>query len=69
MPVQDQVTAANRDALTPVVDTGLANTPYEQQALDLSKSLIDKIFGLRPSAEVETEGLDIAEHGERAYHY
>jgi Amt family ammonium transporter len=30
---------------------------------------IDKIFGLRPSAEVETEGLDIAEHGERAYHY
>ena len=23
--------------------------------------------GLRPSAEVETEGLDINEHGERAY--
>ena len=31
--------------------------------------VIDKIFGLRPSADVETEGLDIAEHGERAYHY
>ena len=25
--------------------------------------------GLRPSAEVEAEGLDIAEHGERAYNY
>ncbi len=26
-------------------------------------------IGLRPSAEVESEGLDIAEHGERAYNY
>jgi len=25
--------------------------------------------GLRPSKEVETEGLDINEHGERAYNY
>ena len=31
--------------------------------------VIDKIWGLRVSADVETEGLDIAEHGERAYHY
>jgi Amt family ammonium transporter len=31
--------------------------------------VIDKVFGLRVSAEVEHEGLDIAEHGERAYHY
>jgi Amt family ammonium transporter len=30
---------------------------------------IDKTLGLRPSVEVEHEGLDIAEHGERAYHY
>ena len=29
--------------------------------------LIDKTIGLRPSAEVEREGLDINEHGERAY--
>ena len=28
---------------------------------------IDKVMGLRPTAEVEAEGLDIAEHGERAY--
>lgn len=28
---------------------------------------IDKIFGLRPSEEAEREGLDITEHGERAY--
>jgi len=31
--------------------------------------VIDKLFGLRVSREVEHEGLDIAEHGERAYHY
>ena len=29
--------------------------------------IIDKIFGLRPSEEAEREGLDITEHGERAY--
>jgi len=26
-------------------------------------------MGLRPSEEVEREGLDINEHGERAYNY
>ena len=31
--------------------------------------VIDKIFGLRPSEEAEREGLDITEHGERAYNY
>ena len=31
--------------------------------------LIDKTWGMRVSAEVEVEGLDISEHGERAYHY
>jgi len=31
--------------------------------------IIDKTWGMRVSAEVEHEGLDIAEHGERAYHY
>ena len=30
---------------------------------------IDKLWGMRPAADVEREGLDIAEHGERAYHY
>jgi ammonium transporter, Amt family len=29
--------------------------------------VIDKTIGLRPSAEAEREGLDINEHGERAY--
>ncbi len=29
---------------------------------------IDKILGLRPAEEAEREGLDITEHGERAYH-
>jgi Amt family ammonium transporter len=31
--------------------------------------VIDKVFGLRPSEESELEGLDITEHGERAYNY
>jgi ammonium transporter, Amt family len=31
--------------------------------------IIDKVWGMRVSPEVEHEGLDIAEHGERAYHY
>ncbi|MGJ3648489.1 ammonium transporter [Sphingomonas sp. GlSt437] len=31
--------------------------------------LVDKTWGLRVSRDVELEGLDIAEHGERAYHY
>ena len=31
--------------------------------------VIDKLIGLRPSAEVEREGLDINEHGERAYNF
>ncbi len=30
---------------------------------------IDKTFGLRPSEDAEREGLDITEHGERAYNY
>ena len=31
--------------------------------------VIDKIFGLRPTEDAEREGLDITEHGERAYNY
>jgi len=31
--------------------------------------LIDKTIGLRPTREVEVEGLDINEHGERAYNW
>jgi ammonium transporter, Amt family len=30
---------------------------------------IDKVFGLRPSDDAEREGLDLNEHGERAYNY
>lgn len=32
-------------------------------------TLIDKTIGLRPTAEAEREGLDINEHGERAYNF
>ena len=31
--------------------------------------VVDKIFGLRPTEEAEREGLDLTEHGERAYNY
>jgi Amt family ammonium transporter len=31
--------------------------------------IVDKIFGLRPTEDAEREGLDITEHGERAYNY
>ena len=31
--------------------------------------IVDKVFGLRPSEEAEREGLDLSEHGERAYNY
>jgi len=31
--------------------------------------IVDKVFGLRPSEDAEREGLDINEHGERAYNY
>ena len=31
--------------------------------------LLDKTIGLRPTREVEVEGLDINEHGERAYNW
>ena len=31
------------------------------------RSLIDMTMGLRVKPEVEREGLDVAEHGERAY--
>ena len=30
---------------------------------------VDKLFGLRPTEEAEREGLDLSEHGERAYNY
>jgi len=31
--------------------------------------IVDKAMGLRPTADEEREGLDLAEHGERAYNY
>jgi len=31
--------------------------------------VIDKVIGFRPTVEAEREGLDIIDHGERAYHY
>jgi len=30
---------------------------------------VKAVLGLRPSEDVETDGLDLAEHGEEGYHY
>ncbi len=35
----------------------------------ISYKIVDLVIGLRVSEEVEREGLDTTEHGERAYHY
>jgi Amt family ammonium transporter len=35
----------------------------------IAYKLVDVLIGLRVSEEVEREGLDTTEHGERAYHY
>ena len=35
----------------------------------IAYKLVDMLIGLRVSEEVEREGLDTTEHGERAYHY
>jgi Amt family ammonium transporter len=35
----------------------------------ISYKIVDVVIGLRVSEEVEREGLDTTEHGERAYHY
>jgi len=31
--------------------------------------IIDKTMGLRPTEEAEQMGLDLSDHGERAYNY
>ena len=31
--------------------------------------VIDKTWGMRATPEQESEGLDIVDHGERAYHF
>jgi Amt family ammonium transporter len=35
----------------------------------IAYKVVDVLIGLRVSEEVEREGLDTTEHGERAYHY
>ncbi len=53
-------------------------TQFEAVALTLAWSgigsailyfIVDKTIGLRPTEEAEREGLDLSEHGERAYNY
>jgi Amt family ammonium transporter len=56
--VAQVITQAKAVALTLVLSGGVSAILF---------FLIDKTIGLRPSVETELEGLDITEHGERAY--
>ena len=58
----------------------VTNDPRVQRAIQIALVLsggvsailflgLKATIGLRPTAEVEAEGLDINEHGERAYNY
>jgi Amt family ammonium transporter len=55
-----QLLAQIKGVLVTIVWSGVASA--------IVFSLIKFTMGLRPSADVEEEGLDITEHGERAYH-
>ena len=48
---------------------GIADAGLVGRGIAVLFYAIDKVFGLRPSADVGREGLDINEHGERAYNY
>ena len=47
--------------------TVLASGAWSAVATGVMLKLIDATVGLRVTAEAETEGLDLSEHGERAY--
>jgi Amt family ammonium transporter len=55
-----QVLAQIKGVLVTIAWSGIASA--------IVFSIIKFTLGLRPSADVEEEGLDITEHGERAYH-
>ena len=51
-----------------ILATGAATIAWSGIASTIVFTIIKLIFGIRVSPEVEEEGLDISEHGERAYH-
>nr|WP_246048203.1 hypothetical protein [Hankyongella ginsenosidimutans] len=55
-----QVTAQIKAVLLTIVWSGVGSA--------ILYFIVDKVIGLRVSVEKEREGLDLAEHGERAYH-
>ena len=40
-----------------------------QLTMEPLEEIVDLIVGLRPTEDREREGLDITDHGERAYNY
>jgi len=59
--ISTQVVTQAKAVLLTVVWTGVGSA--------ILFKLVDIIIGLRPAEEKEREGLDITEHGERAYNY
>jgi Amt family ammonium transporter len=55
-----QVLAQIKGVLVTILWSGIGST--------IVFTVIKLVFGLRVSPDVEEEGLDISEHGERAYH-
>ncbi len=56
-----QVTAQGKAVLTTLVWSGIGSAMLYR--------VVDLIVGLRATPEAEREGLDLADHGERAYNY
>jgi Amt family ammonium transporter len=56
-----QLTAQAKAVLTTLLWSGIGSA--------ILFKLVDLIVGLRPGTDQEREGLDITDHGERAYTY
>ena len=56
-----QMTAQGKAVLATLLWSGIVSA--------ILYKIVDVIVGLRPSVEQEREGLDITDHGERAYNY
>ena len=67
---KEQAALAWAETVTRVAQTAIPDQDYQAaRAVFNEKQLVDLTIGLRVTEEVEREGLDLGEHGERAYNY
>ena len=52
----------------PVAATQLPALPHLNENGTVIAFIVKAVVGLRPTEEVEVNGLDLAEHGEEGYH-